>query len=85
MSDRQPMAFLVLVTGQDGAYYEVVVLHRLMRYMDLPGDDPSGFHDRVLGLLGDILRPRKPSYYLDGTLQCWCRGGAFIPSKRTLS
>jgi hypothetical protein len=60
LSDRQPMAFLALVTGQDGSY-EVVVLHRLMRYMDLPGDDPSGFHDRVLGLVGDILPHQYPT------------------------
>ena len=48
------MAFLALVTDQGGRY-EVVVLHRMMRYMDSPGDDPSGYHHQVLGLLGDIM------------------------------
>ena len=48
LSDRQHMAFLALVRGQDETY-EVVVLHRLLRYMDAPGDDPSGLHDHVLG------------------------------------
>ena len=54
LSDRQPMAFLCLVPGQDGVPDEVSVVHRLLRYVDTPGDDDSGFHDSVLGLLGDI-------------------------------
>lgn len=53
------MAFLALVRGQDETY-EVVVLHRLLRYMDAPGDDPSGLHDHVLGLAGDILPHQYP-------------------------
>ena len=60
LSDRQPMAFLALSIGQDEAY-EVVVIHRLLRYMDTPGDDPSGLHDRVLGLSGDILPHQYPT------------------------
>ena len=55
LTDRAPMSFLCLVGGQDGAP-EVSVVHRLLRFMDTPaGDEPSGFNDRVLGLLGDIL------------------------------
>jgi hypothetical protein len=47
---------------------EVVVLHHLMRYMDLPGDDPSGVHDRVLGpLMGDILPHQYPTVEVPGT------------------
>ena len=41
LSDRQPMAFLCLITGLDGAP-EVMVMHRVVRFMDLPGDDPTG-------------------------------------------
>ena len=59
LSDRQSMAFLALVTGPDGRY-EVVVVHRLVHYMDAPGDDPSGLHDRMLGLMGDILPHQYP-------------------------
>ena len=66
LSDRQPMAFLALVTGQDGAY-EVVVVHRMLRYMDAPGDDPTGLHDRVLGLMGDILPHQYPTIEVTGT------------------
>ena len=54
LSDRQPMAFLCPATGLDGVN-EVMIVHRFVRFMDSPGDDPSGYHDRVLGLLGDIL------------------------------
>ena len=39
----------------------MAILHRIVRYMDTPGDNPSGFHDRVLGLLGDILPHQYPA------------------------
>ena len=35
LSDRQPMAFLVLFAGQDGTP-EVAIVHRLLRYVDPP-------------------------------------------------
>ncbi len=66
LSDRQPMAFLCMVTGIGGAY-EVHIVHRLMRYMDLPGEPASGFHDHVLGLLGDILPHQYPTVDVPGT------------------
>jgi hypothetical protein len=66
LSDRQSMAFLALTVGQDNAH-EVVVVHRLLRYMDAPGDDPSGLHDRVLGLQGDILPHQYPVVEVPGT------------------
>jgi hypothetical protein len=34
------------------------VLHRFMRYLELPGERPTGFNDRVMALLGDV-RPRS--------------------------
>ena len=60
LTDRAPMSFLCLVSGQDGVP-EVSVVHRLLRFMDTPGDEPSGFNDRVLGLLGDILPHQYPA------------------------
>lgn len=67
LSNRQSMAFLALTMGQDGLH-EVVVMHRLLRYyMDAPGDDPSGLHDRVLGLVGDILPHQYPIIEVPGT------------------
>ena len=75
LSDRQPMAFLGLVmsTGRNGT--EVAIIHRLLRYMDLPGEEASGFHNRVLGLLGDSIMPHQypvvevpsTSFHLAGT------------------
>ena len=63
LSDRQPMTFLCLITGAHGAP-EVSVLHRMMRYMDMPGEDESGYHDRYLGLLGDIMPHQYPTVTL---------------------
>ena len=73
LSDRQSLAFLCMVLGVDGRG-EVTIVHRIARYMDNPGDDPSGFNDRVLGLLGDVLPYQYPvveipnsALYLVGT------------------
>lgn len=66
LSDRQPMAFLCLINGPDGTP-EVAILHRILRFMDSPGDDPSGFHDRVLGLLGDIMPHQYPAVEVPGS------------------
>jgi hypothetical protein len=59
LSDRQPLPFLCLIPGP-GNTREVTVVHRLMRFMDLPGEEASGYHDRVLGLVGDILPHQYP-------------------------
>jgi hypothetical protein len=66
LSDRQPMAFLCLVTGAGGTP-EVSIVHRLMQYMDMPGKPASGFHDRVIGLLGDIMPHQYPDVDVPGT------------------
>ena len=66
LSDRQPMAFLALVTGP-GGNFEVAIVHRLMRYMDMPGEEESGFHNRVVGLHGDILPHLYPVIEVPGT------------------
>ena len=73
LSDRQPMAFLCCVTGPSGGV-EVAVLHRLMRYMDMPGEEVSGYHNAVLGLLGDLMPHQYPvvavpstTFHLAGT------------------
>lgn len=66
LSDRQPMAFLALAPGHDGIP-EVAVIHRILRYMDSPGEDPSGYNDRVVGLLGDILPHQYPAVEVLGT------------------
>lgn len=42
----------------------MAILHRLMRYMDTPGEEVSGFRDRVLCLVGYIL-PRHQYLTVD--------------------
>lgn len=67
LSDRQPLAFLCLIPGLDGTGGEVAVVHRVVRYMDTPGDDATGYNDKVLGLLGDILPHQYTAVELPGT------------------
>ena len=54
------MAFLSLVDGQDGNL-KVSVMHRCLRFIDTPGEEPSGFNDPVIGLLGDIMPHQYPA------------------------
>jgi hypothetical protein len=61
------MAFLYLVQGP-GDDPEIAILHWLMRYMDMPGEEPSGYHDKVIGLLGDILPHQYPTTEVPGTV-----------------
>lgn len=67
LSDRQSLTFLCLIPGVDGAGGEVAVVHRVIRYMDTPGDDATGYHDKVLGLLGDILPHQYPVVEVPGS------------------
>jgi hypothetical protein len=53
------MAFMCLVPRPDGVP-KVRILHRLMRYLDLPGEHPTGHHDRVLALLGNVQPNQYP-------------------------
>ena len=67
LGDRQPLAFLCLVTGVGGAL-EVAVVHHLMTYMDFPGEPDSGFHDGVLALLGDLMPHQYPTVEVPGAI-----------------
>jgi hypothetical protein len=58
LSDWQPMTFLCLLPRRDT--YLVHVLHRFMRYLELPGERPTGFDDQVMALLGDIQPAQIP-------------------------
>ena len=60
LSDRQPMAFLCLVTGPD-ELRDVSIVHRLLRVVDSPSDEATAFNDRVLGLLGHIMPHQYPA------------------------
>lgn len=66
LSDRRPMAFLCYVEGVGGVY-KVAIVHRLLRFMDMPGETASGYHDRVLGMLGDIMPHQYPTVEVPST------------------
>lgn len=84
LSDRQPMAFLALITGQDGAL-EVVILHRLLRYMDAPGDDPTGLQNRVFGLMGDILPRQYPTVEVPNTAFHLAGSASRVPTVQAMT
>jgi hypothetical protein len=66
LSDCQPMTFLCLVNGLDGPKMSIV--HFILWYLlDSPGNDQSGFHHRVLDLLGDILPHQYPTVHVPNT------------------
>jgi hypothetical protein len=62
LSERQPVAFLCLVSGRTGAGGATVrILHRVMQYYELPGTgDAADYNDKVLGLLGDVRPAQYP-------------------------
>ena len=67
LSDRQSLTFLCMLPGGEGSSGEVTVVHRFVRFLDAPGEDPTGFSDKVLGLLGDILPHQYPVVEIPGT------------------
>ena len=65
-SDRRPMTFLCL-SRTIGNRVEVRVLHRMMRYFELPGGEGGGIADLSLGLLGDVRAAQIPAVEVDNT------------------
>ena len=66
LSNRHPLAFLYLTPGVDGTN-KVAIVHRFIRYVDAPGEEATGFNERVLGLLGDLLPHQYPAVEIPGT------------------
>lgn len=55
-----------------GGENEVVIVHRLLRFMDAPGDDlSSGLHDRVLGLMGASSLTNTPPWKFPAPRFTW--------------
>ena len=66
-SERRSMAFLCLVRTQ-GSAVEVRILHRMMRYLELPGGDGGALLDLSMGLLlGDVRAAQIPTVSVDNT------------------
>ena len=64
--DRMPMTFMCLTPRRDSQVVQIV--HRFMRYLDLPGEEPTGLDDTVIGLLGDIRPGMLPVVEIPGSV-----------------
>jgi hypothetical protein len=84
LCDRQPMAFLCLVARLDDVV-EVRILHRFMRYMELPGEPTTGFRDRVLGLLGDLRPNQYPVVDVPATILYLVASQVRIPTRDAMT
>lgn len=56
-----------------------------MRYMDLPGEEASGYHDWVLGLLGDIMSHQYPAVEVPGTCFQLVNNAIRVPTTATMN
>lgn len=75
-SDRRPMSFLCLARTT-GARVEIRVLHRMMRYFELPGGGGGGgaVVDLSMGLLGDVRAAQIPVVEVNNTIFTLMGGG----------
>jgi hypothetical protein len=76
-SDRHPMTFLCLARTT-GTNAEVRVLHRMMRYFELPDAGGAAAADLSMGLLGDIRAAQMPVVEVDNTHFSLVVGGAGV-------
>ena len=63
-SDRRPMTFLCLARTT-GIKTEIRILHRMMRYFELPGAGGGAPVDLSMGLLGDVRAAQIPVVEID--------------------
>lgn len=60
------MAFLCLLP-RDETQVVFLLVHRFMRFLDVPGKEPTGIYDTVIGLLGDIRPGMLPAVEIPGS------------------
>jgi hypothetical protein len=53
--------------------------------MDAPGEEPTGYHDSVLGLMGDILPHQYPAVEVPGTAFHLVNNGARVPTTESMA
>jgi hypothetical protein len=63
----------------------VVIIHCLLRYVNAPGDDPSGLHNSVLGLMGDILPHQYPIVEVPGTTFHLVNAAVRVPTSAAMT
>ena len=66
-SERRPMAFLCLARTI-GTSVEVRILHRMMRYFELPDGGGGAATDLSMGLLGDVRAAQMPAVEVDNSM-----------------
>ena len=78
-SERSPMTFLCLMRRIDSSV-EVRILHRMMRYFELPSAGGRGM-DLSMGLLGDVRAAQIPVVEVDNTVFSLIgAGGVRVPT-----
>ena len=55
-------------------------MHRLMRYLELPGEHPTGYNDHVLALLGDVRPNQYPVVEVPNTTFHLAGMGVRVPT-----
>ena len=84
-SDRRPMSFICLARTT-GALTEIRVLHRMMRYFELPGGGGGGVVDLSMGLLGDVRAAQIPVVEVDNTVFSLVTGaGVRVPTMAVMA
>lgn len=78
LSERRPMTFLCLLKKPDGSV-EVKVLHRMMRYFELPSEG-GRMVDLSMALLGDVRAAQMPVVEVDNTHFSLIGAGVRVPT-----
>ena len=85
-SERRSLTFLCLARGT-GTQTEVRILHRMMRYLELPGDNGGGgMIDMGMGLLGDVRPTQVPVVSVNNThFSLVGNAGVRVPTVATMA
>lgn len=86
LCDRRPMAFLCLARNTDDTCVEVRILHRMIRYFELPreGGRPADISSMGL-LLGDVRAAQTPVVEIDnGPFSLIGAAGVRVPTVATM-
>jgi hypothetical protein len=78
LSERRPMTFLCLLKKPDSSV-EVKVLHRMMRYFELPNEG-GRMIDLSMALLGDVRAAQMPVVEVDNTHFSLIGAGVRVPT-----
>ncbi|KAI2512520.1 hypothetical protein MHU86_1973 [Fragilaria crotonensis] len=81
LSERRPVAFLCLYRKTGATNVEVRILHRMLRYYELPGDKAGGeAADLSMGLLGEVRAAQIPVVEVDNSLFSLIGGAIRVPT-----